>query len=177
MWTKNFRICLFNAVYQELFSENLPDFSSSLDWDPIFELVTSSSAELPNQADLNRSLEDLKQNRSQFETTLRKYLQSWHKTYRIVRAILLCFLQEVTEAKRANATSTDFRQIMSKYTRLTQDYVGGDNTDLVYAIINHILQDELGITPDTSQKTNLSQQAGDLQPRSENVQPGPVLST
>lgn len=144
MWSKNFRICLFNAVYQELFTKGLTDSNLSFDWTLVFDTI-ENQAELPDIQNLDRSLEFLKENQTKYESILQKYLSNWNKTYSIVRAIMLCFLQEVSEAQAISKTDLEVVEIISKYIKLTEEYVGGENTALVHAITSNILEKELNI--------------------------------
>ncbi len=153
MWTKNFAICLFSAVYQNIFSQDSKNFidlkeDSQIVFDWLVVLDTLNlSQDLPNTDLLQDSLIKIVQNKAKFENILQKYLSDSKKTYKIVKAILFTFLQELEEIKKPKeeipTTLLEYYQPMAKkYVRIAQDYVGGENASLVHAVTIKIIQDD-----------------------------------
>ncbi len=153
MWTKNFVICLFSAVYQNIFLQDSKDFidieekaQMGFDWSVVLDTLNLSQ-DLPNTDLLQDSLTKIVQNESKFENILQKYLSDSKKTYKIVKAILFTFLQELQEIKKSKeeipTTLLEYYQpIAKKYVRIAQDYIGSENASLVHAITIKVIQDD-----------------------------------
>jgi transcription termination factor NusB len=140
MWDKYFRLCLFMAVYQELFAEEL-GADLGLEWDFILETVENPQ-DRPSSKELAKSMASLRLKREQYELLLKKYLHSWERTYETVKAMLLTFLEELSKLREVEEKS-ELIELVGKYVRLTQDYIGGENTALVHAVASNIVENDL----------------------------------
>ncbi len=144
MWEKNFRVALFTAVYQKLFQSDFVDAGIAWNWEIVLNnLKVEEASKMPKVQDLSCRLEDLGTNQEKYQNLLQKYLQSWDRTYDIVKAILLTYLQELSEMKESGSLEVNSNEIVSKYIRLTQEYIGGENTALVHAVASNILENNL----------------------------------
>lgn len=128
------------AVYQELFAEEL-GADLGLEWDFILETVENPQ-DRPSSKELAKSMASLRLKREQYELLLKKYLHSWERTYETVKAMLLTFLEELSKLREVEEKS-ELIELVGKYVRLTQDYIGGENTALVHAVASNIVENDL----------------------------------
>lgn len=135
---------MFTAIYQKLFRLSLTEGEPVFEWALVFDsLKLGDGLELPDISDLDFSFASVLEKEDKFKALLNKYLQDWGRTYDIVKAILLTYLQELAELKESNKIEVLAQDLVGSYVRLAQDYIGGENTSLVHAVASNILENDL----------------------------------
>ena len=64
-------------------------------------------------------------------------MANWNKTFPIVKACLFTFLLE-KDYLRSTQSDVESKEVVSKYIRLSEDLVGGQNVALVHAILSKV---------------------------------------
>jgi transcription termination factor NusB len=138
MWTKAFRKSLISAIYEDLFSESLESFvHDEPSWFQIIEENESSDDPMSLQ-DLMDVFDFYRTHKSSIISTIKPLMTTWHKTFDLVKACLVCFCVEVMYTKENNQKLDD--GIVGKYIRLTQSFAGGENPALVHAVTSKLMQ-------------------------------------
>jgi transcription termination factor NusB len=135
VWDKPFRYSIFTAVYELLFwrEEGVNDFN--IDWDFIFE--NAKFEVKPDIEDLNQVMYLFEQKEKSYTDILESYLANWDKTFSIIKACLFTFLLEKDDIGNSEPP-VDSKDIVTKYIRLSEDLVGGQNVGLVHAVLSKI---------------------------------------
>jgi transcription termination factor NusB len=133
MWDKSVRVLVFTAIYEDLFWAGEGVVSFDLDWELVADLNGINDQELIHQA--KQYYLKFKDSRDAFEVRIKPFMQSWQKTFDIVKAVLYTAVLELDGAG-SNYDGKD--KIIGKYIHLTQDMVGGKNPALVHAVLSKL---------------------------------------
>lgn len=138
MWDKSFRFSLFAGIYEALFWEEQESHgTNSIDWSIITAQLGHAETQ-PSVTLLQACLDTFLANQTSYTQILKKHLNSWNKTYLIVRACLYCFLTEKDYLQRNNV-AYDESKLVGRYLRLSEDLIGGQNVALVHAVISKLV--------------------------------------
>jgi transcription termination factor NusB len=148
VWDKPTRLSIFSAIYEILFwrsqgfelKQEISIVRKDLSWSFIFENLKFESKPDINSLDL--IIDSFYKSEGEYTILLSKYLNSWDKTYSIVKACLFTFLLELNSTKELNNSqdiSGYYREIITRYIRLSEDYIGGQNVGLVHAVLSKII--------------------------------------
>jgi transcription termination factor NusB len=148
VWDKPTRLSIFSAIYEVLFwreqnfennkieNEDLKDPN----WGFIFENLKFEV--YPEEKKLDILMGLFYTHESLYTKTLSQYLINWDKTYSIVKACLFSFMLELETNKEIDFTQNTEernRELITKYIRLSEDHIGGQNVGLVHAVLSKIL--------------------------------------
>jgi transcription termination factor NusB len=135
MWEKGFRIITFAALYDAIY------------WGESFEIgvVDLDAIAQAYKTELDQDQKDkvidlvnsFLSKKETFYEKLQKYTNSWDKTYDIVKATMCTALLELEEVGDLT-TPEQKKKIVNKYVQIVQDMVGGNNPNLVYAIVGKL---------------------------------------
>lgn len=139
MWTKVFRKALISVVYQDIFSISIEGLNKN-DFDLDLVISEYSTQDTPILIDeIKEVLDFYNQDNNYYSEIVKKYLNKWDKTYDLIKATLVVFTLELLYAKEHNIYIQG--NLVGKYVRLAQDFVGGDNPGLVHAVASKIFAD------------------------------------
>lgn len=130
MWEKNYRQAVFTGIYQIIFWRE-QGISMDIDLEYILEQINSKNI-VTNKTELNFALDIFLQNESEYNIILEKYLKKRDKTFLLVLAILYTYM---VETQHKIYTESEKTKIVSHYIRLTENLIGGQNVNLVHAIL------------------------------------------
>jgi transcription termination factor NusB len=135
MWEKGFRTITFAALYDAIywgdqFDSNVIDLNAMIEAYSL-EMDDSSKGKVLDLVNLFLTKKD------EFYEILQGYTTSWDKTYDIVKAVMCTALLELDEI-RDMTTPEQKKKIVNKYVQIVQDMVGGNNPNLVYAIVGKL---------------------------------------
>ncbi len=136
MWSNSTRKVLISAVYEYLFWEKLEvrnDFE--VEWDSLFNEHNKDNESI-SIAELSALLDNFITNKDSYCTKIQKYINDWSKTYDLIKAVLITL---VIELEIANPQEPE--KLISKYIRISQNLVGGENPSLVHAVSSRIITD------------------------------------
>jgi transcription termination factor NusB len=137
MWSKTFRKSLISAIYEDLFSESLDQFDHN---EPSWSQIIEENETQENPLILDNLVEVFvfyKNNKSEIIDTIQPLMTTWHKTFDLVKACLVCFCVEVQYTQEQSQEIDT--GIVGKYIRLTQSFAGGENPALVHAVTSKLL--------------------------------------
>lgn len=130
MWEKKYRQAVFTGIYQILFwrEQGIP---MDIDLEYIFEQIDSKNI-VADTTELNFILDTFLQNESEYNIILEKYLKKQDQTFPVVLAILYTYMVEIQYKLYIEPEKT---KVISHYIRLTENLIGGQNVNLVHAIL------------------------------------------
>lgn len=135
MWEKGFRIVVFAAIYDAIYWYEDPN-KPEIDLDSIGE--SYSVVLTPEQkAKVNDLIQQFLDQKDDLYKRIAEYTDSWNKTYDLVKAAMCTSLLELPELS-SDATREEKKKVVNKYVQIVQDMVGGNNPNLVYAIVGKI---------------------------------------
>jgi transcription termination factor NusB len=141
MWSKSFRYTLFTGIYQHLFWKNEFGLDQlDVDW----SVITAISQEVLTQNEQVQAIQIFDtylENREVYESILKPLLNSWDKTFDIVKAALFTGVLELIDIQ--NEPQEILEKSVGKYIHLTQDMIGGKNPALVHAVLSKVLEENL----------------------------------
>jgi transcription termination factor NusB len=135
VWEKPFRYLVFAAIYQLLFWREQGVENLKLDWEMIQE-VSKTEVKVDIIA-LEKIIEAFRANEIAYTNTLEQYLKTWSKTYPVVKACFFCFMLEHDSLIKQGENEIA-KTIVSKYIRLGEDLIGGQNVSLIHAVLSKI---------------------------------------
>ncbi|MEM1311979.1 MAG: hypothetical protein AAGF07_00770 [Patescibacteria group bacterium] len=141
MWDKLVRLSVFTAIYDKLFWEDYDALETrAVDWSFIFEnLPPESNLDASN---LNSYIEYFDKKKEEYQEVLSKYLKNWDRTFLIIKACLYTYLIERDLVLDSEANKQEFlKALVTRYIRLSENYVGGQNVGLVHAVMSKINND------------------------------------
>lgn len=138
MWSKAFRKSLISAIYEDLFSESLDEFSHL---EPSWLAIIEEYETAENPLEVEKLVETFvfyKTHKTDIIDTIQPFMTTWHKTFDLVKACLVCFCVEVMLSKTNNNELDP--GVIGKYIRITQSFAGGENPSLVHAVTSKLLE-------------------------------------
>ncbi len=145
MWEKSFRYSVFAALYQVLFW-NETTGSEEFNLDVILENLKDE--EKPDKDKLTLVIARFFDKKAEYTDTLKTYLKDWDKTFAVVKACLYTYILEIEELSSTDPQPA-LDTIITKYIRLSEDHIGGQNVALVHAILSKVQAEYL---KDTTQQ-------------------------
>ena len=146
LWTKAFRRSFISAVYVDIFADSVEGLSKEPEWSVIVSEFSTEEDTL-KQVEVIEIFEYYQAHREESLALIRKYMNSWDKTYDLIKACLVCLVVEIKYLQRTDRPVP--ANLVGKYIRLAQDFAGGDNPGLVHAVGSKIM---LEIVPGMKQK-------------------------
>lgn len=151
MWEKNFRIVTFAAIYEAIYwaheegntHDSIDNHTTATQQQRShidIEAIAESYSITLNEEDIAKMLElveKFQNKQDQLYSVLEQYTTAWNKTYDLVKAIMCTALIELEELS-PTLSPEQKKLIVNKYVRIAQDMIGGNNPNLVFAIIGKI---------------------------------------
>jgi len=135
MWSKGLRVVPFAAIYEAIYWAD----QFSLDIFDLDEVQASYNVELEDKekAKVLESIKKFQDNKEKYFATISQHTSNWEKTYDLIKAVMSTSLIEYDDIK--DTTTTEQRKkIVNKYVQIAQDMVGGNNPNLVFAIVGRM---------------------------------------
>ena len=136
LWTKAFRRSLISALYVDIFADSVEGLPKEPNWTVIVSEF-STDQETLRQVEVIEMFEYYQAHRIEFLDLVKKYMNSWNKTYDLIKACLVALVIEIKYLQRTDRAVP--ANLVGKYIRLAQDFAGGDNPGLVHAVGSKIM--------------------------------------
>ena len=136
LWTKAFRRSLISALYVDIFADSVEGLPKEPNWAVIVSEF-STDQETLRQVEVIEMFEYYQAHRIEFLDLVKKYMNSWNKTYDLIKACLVALVIEIKYLQRTDRAVP--ANLVGKYIRLAQDFAGGDNPGLVHAVGSKIM--------------------------------------
>ncbi|NJK71692.1 MAG: hypothetical protein HC932_05655 [Thermales bacterium] len=134
MWSQATRKVLISSVYEYLFWQKLEDPKEFvIDWSQL-TLEHFNEGDVLNQKEFQKVFNTFLSLPDKYLSQVSKFINDWSKTFDLVKAILIVFVIELESFQDEPP-----KNIISKYIRITQELVGGENPSLVHAVTSKIL--------------------------------------
>ena len=136
LWTKAFRRSLISALYVDIFADSVEGLPKEPNWTVIVSEF-STDQETLRQVEVIEMFEYYQAHRIESLDLVKKYMNSWNKTYDLIKACLVALVIEIKYLQRTDRAVP--ANLVGKYIRLAQDFAGGDNPGLVHAVGSKIM--------------------------------------